>query len=281
MRAAKEVTFKRIRIFSVALITAIVALAIGAGFFYMEKYVDKVSPIARSTGPLEFPEDDLPDWFNEELASLIQTTAGGKIFDLNESSAKTVAEKLSQLKWFEQLKVQTTKDSLRVSAKYRKPVASIKVGSRKYCIDRELAAMRYLNIANLPIVEITNSTLRSIENVNVQEDVKEAVKLIKLLSFMDKGIEPVPPLLKEIAKIDVGNFNGRASRSRSQSHITLYARDATPIHWGNELEKTTGEIEATDKEKLSSLYRTYMDGGKNTLLDRGVKYIDLRNPRRY
>jgi hypothetical protein len=281
IRAAKEATFTRIRIFSGIIAVVLVAAAVCSAFFYMEKYVHKVAPIARPTGPLEFPKDNIPDWFNEELANLMRDTAGGKIFNLDESAAKTVAEKLSTLAWLEQLKVQTTKDSLRVTSKYRKPIAMIKLGSKKYCIDKELTAMRHLNISKLPIVEITGSTLSSIEDINVQEDVGAAAELIELLSFMDEEIKPAPPLLNDIARIDVDNFGGRAIRSKSKPHIVLYEKkDLTPIYWGNALRKTTGEIEATDKEKLSSLYHSYMQGGKNTLFDKNLKFIDLRSPLR-
>jgi hypothetical protein len=280
VKAAKEATFSRIRIFSAILGVVLVAAAVCTGFFYMEKYVHKVSPVARNTGPLEFPKDSIPDWFNEELAGLMRETAGNeKIFELNEMAAKTVAEKLSTLSWFYDLRVQTTKDSLRVTAKYRKPVASIKLGSRKYCLDKNLVAMRHLNIANLPIVEITGSSLVRMEDVALQEDVASAVELIELLSFMDEEIKPAPPLLKEIVRIDVSNFDGRGSRSRSESHIILFVKDGTPIYWGNELRKTAGKIEATDKEKLASLYHSFTDNGKNTLLGKKLKFIDLRRPR--
>jgi len=281
MRAAREATFTRVRIFSVIFGVVLAAAAVCVGFFYLEKYVNKVSPVALSTGPLEFPHDNVPDWFNEELAGLMRVTAGGKIFELNEASAKAAAEKLSTLAWLEGLKVQTTKDSLRVTARYRKPIAMIKLGGRKYCIDENLVAMRHLNIANLPIVEITGSTLRSIDDVIVQEDITAAVKLIKLLSEMDKVIKPAPPLLNEIASIDVSNFNGRDPRSVSKSHINLHVKDAnnTAIYWGNELGKTTGNIEATDNQKLSSLYQSYTENKKNTLLNKNVKFIDLRRPR--
>lgn len=285
IREAKEATFTRIRIFTAILGTVLVAAAICAGFFYMEKYVHKVSPIARKTGLLEFPKDNIPEWFNEELASLMREAAGGKVFDLDESSAKMVAEKLSKLAWCHGLKVQTTKDSLRVTANYRKPVAMIKLGSKKYCIavksrqDKQLVAMKHLNIAKLPIVEITGSKLGSIENVGLQEDMAAAVNLIILLSSMDDEVKTPTPLLDEIASIDVSNFDGRKKQTLSDSHINLYARDGTPIYWGNELGKTTGQIEATDKEKLSSLYRFFLENGKNTLLDRNVNFIDPRRPR--
>lgn len=285
VRAAKEANLTRVRTFSAIFGIVFVAAAVCVGFFYLEKYVKRVSPVALRTGQLEFPHDNVPDWFNEELAGLMRETAGGKIFELNEMSAESVGRELSTLAWLEDLKVQTTKDSLRVTAKYRKPVATIKIGNKKYCIavkdgaSEPLVIMRHLNISKLPIVEITGSTLRSTEDISVQEDVKAAVKLIESLSAMDKMIKPAPPLLEEIAKIDVGNFDGRKPGSKSDPHIILYIKDGTPIYWGNAIGKTTGKIEATDKKKLSSLYHLYVEDNRNSLINRNLSFIDLRKPR--
>jgi len=285
VRAAKEANRTRIWVFSAIFGVAFVAAAVCVGFFYLEKYVKRVSPVALRTGQLEFPHDNAPDWFNEELAGLIRETAGGKIFELNEMSAEAVGRKLSELEWFDDLKVQTTKDSLRVTAKYRKPVATMKIGSKKYCIavkdepSEPLVFMQHLNISKLSIVEISGSTLRSTEDISVQEDVKAAVKLIESMSAMDEKIKPAPPLLEEIARIDVGNFDGRKPGSKSKPHIILYIKDGTPIYWGNAIGKTTGKIEATDVDKLSALYHEYVKDGRNSLINRNLSFIDLRNPR--
>jgi hypothetical protein len=306
VRAAKEATFTRIRIFSAILGVVFVLAAVCVGFFYMEKYVGKVSPVAKQTGKLEFPNENKPEWFNEELARLIRETVGGKeeVFALNEKSAQKAAQKLTSVKWLDDLKVQTTSDSLRVTATYLKPVAKIKFRNKMYNIaikGESLVAMRYLDIAKLPIVEIIGSRLRSIDDVGDQDDIEEAIKLIGLLSAMDTirkveaemkakerieaGIEgemkPAPPLLNEIASIDVSNFNGRKNKSKSESHINLIIKDGTLIKWGNEIGKTTGLIQATDNEKLASLYRSFTEYGKNTLLNKNLKYIDLRKPRGY
>ncbi|MCF7955902.1 MAG: hypothetical protein K9M75_08885 [Phycisphaerae bacterium] len=288
VRAAKEATRTRVRVFSAIFGVVLAAAGVCVGFFYLEKYVKKISPVAFKTGQLEFPHDNVPDWFNEELAGLMRETAGGKIFELNENSAEAVGRKLSELEWFDDLKVQTTKDSLRVTAKYRTPVATIKIGSKKYCIavkeetsgqKMSLVIMQHLNIAKLAIVEITGSTIRSTEDISVQEDVKAAVKLIGGLSAMDRKIKPAPPLLEEIARIDVSNFDGRQPGSKSKPHIIFYIKDGTPIYWGNAIGKTTGKIEAKDEDKLASLYHEYIKDGRNSLTGRNLSFIDLRNPR--
>ena len=52
VKAGKEATVKRIRIFSVIFVVVFVAAAVCVGFFYLEKYVKRVSPVAVRTGPL-------------------------------------------------------------------------------------------------------------------------------------------------------------------------------------------------------------------------------------
>ena len=91
---------------------------------------------------------------------------------------------------------------------------------------------------------------------------------------MDKEITPTKPLLREIASIDMENYNGRKSRSRP--HIVLFTRDNTEIQWGAELGAWQKYLESTDEQKLAKLYGYYQ---ANNTLSAGVKYINLRDPR--
>lgn len=274
--AEKQASVARIKMFSVIFAAVFTAAGVCIGFFYLDKYVHKSSPVAIESGPLVIAGK--PDWFSSELASEIRKTAGGSEFRLDKKAASTVAEKLINLNWLSDLKVQTMKDSLTVYAKYRKPVATITVSGRKYYVDEELEAFKYVPVPKLAIVKITGTTLKKPDDAVLQEDIAAAVKLIMLLQGMDKGMkekEDMPPLLNDIASIDVSNLNGR--KSTRKSHITFYTRDDTPIYWGMQFGKTTGQIEATDQQKLAKLYNFYRE--KNTLLARKVKLIELRYPR--
>jgi len=93
------------------------------------------------------------------------------------------------------------------------------------------------------------------------------------LDDMDRSETPDKPLLDEIGRIDVSNFNGR-DNSR-QAHIILYTKDNTEIIWGAELEKWQQHLESTDEEKLAKLYSHYKEYGT---LSGDVKFINLRVP---
>ena len=89
---------------------------------------------------------------------------------------------------------------------------------------------------------------------------------------MDKLVTPDKPLLYEIDRVDVSNFNGR--ENSKLAHIVLYAKDNTQIIWGAEIGKWQQHFESTDVQKIANLYEHYKEYG--TLL--GVKYIILRDP---
>ena len=91
---------------------------------------------------------------------------------------------------------------------------------------------------------------------------------------MDKSITPDKPLLSEIDRIDVSNFNGR--QDGRKPHIVLYAKDNTEIMWGAAVGKWQQHLESTDEQKLAKLYGYYKDFG--TLSGR-AKYINLRDPK--
>jgi len=90
---------------------------------------------------------------------------------------------------------------------------------------------------------------------------------------MDKLVTPDKPLLYEIDRIDVGNFNGR--ENTQHPHIVMYAKDNTQIIWGAEVGKWQRYLESTDEQKLAKLYGYYKEYGT---LSGGAKYINLRDP---
>jgi hypothetical protein len=273
-KAARETTITRLRL--VSGIFAVVILC--AGFFfgsvYLDRYVETVSPVDKEV-PLLI--ENKPGWFNSELDSLIRATAGGETFAINKETARIVAERLQDLMWLEGVRVRVTGDAVKVNARFRKPVGLIEFKGKKFYLDENAFAMRYLPVANLPIVQIRGfSKPLNLASLRHQEDVDAALKILRLLAEMDAVSTPEKPLLAEIASIDVANFNGR--KNKGKVHILLYTTDNTPIFWGSAFGMSTGEIEATDQQKLGDLYTDYKLNDRYTLLGRS-KYIDLRTPR--
>ena len=250
--------------------------AIGVGFIFLDKYVKKAVPVSEKTALLELV--DVPAWVNEPLKEKIYAAAVayGEDLKLDEDAAISVQQNIETLvAWLDEVKVQTTHDSIRIKGRWRKPLALVKKGGRSFYVDTELVVLDYLPMPNLPIVKIKGlSAVAKVPppgKVWQDETIAAAVAILARLNQMDKSVTPDKPLLYEIDSIDVSNFNGR--RNSRKPHIVLYTKDNTEIIWGAEFGTWQRYLEATDEEKLTNLYSYYEEHG--SLLG-GAKYINLQ-----
>lgn len=262
-----------------------VLAAAGASLYFAQKYIKTARPPGR--GPLELAE--VPEWVSSELKTKIYNAAGGlpmripaegkngaaagKILRLDEEAAQKAAENLASVAWLDDVKVQTTHERLLIKAKWRKPVAIVKSGSRSFYVDAELVVLDFVPLYNLPIVKIEGlSETRTPPTGEVwqSDDLAAAVTILTKLDQMDKSVTPDKPLLYDINSIDVSNFAGR--KNKQLPHIILYSKDNTEIIWGAEFGKWQQYLEAMDEEKLAKLYAYYKEYGS---LSGGVKFINL------
>ena len=265
---------------SVLIIAAVVCVlaAAGVGFVFLEKYVNKTAGVSEKTGCLALV--NAPVWVSEALEEKIYSAAvsDGEDLKLDKDAACSVQNNLErEVAWLEEVTVQTTHERLLISAQWRKPLAMVKSGLRKFYLDAKLVVLDFVPMPNLPIVNVKGLSgvirLPSPGGVCQRQDLAAAVAILDQLDRMDQLVTADKPLLYEIDAIDVSNFNGR--ENSREPHIVLYATDNTKISWGAELGAWQRHLEATDEEKLAKLYSYYKEHG--SLLD-SVKYIDLRNP---
>ncbi len=261
----------------IAFIIFVVA-GIVIGFVYLEKYVKKAVPISQSTAVLELVNP--PDWVNEQLKQQIYAaaTAGGEDLKLDEDLAKSVQKNIETFtSWLDEVSVQTTSEAVRIRGQWRKPLALVILGPRKFYVDEELVVLDFVTIDTLPIVEITGilppSQMPPAGKIWQKDDLAAAVVILERLSVRDELETESNSLLFEIARIDVSNFSGRQN-SRS-AHIILYTTDDRLIIWGAEIGKSQRYLEATDEQKIARLFSYYKEKGT---LRGGVKYIDLKEP---
>jgi hypothetical protein len=256
-------------------IAVIVFLAASGAFLrYAEGYVKTISPAA--DGPLVLVA--VPEWVKGDLRERVAQVAGGTRFPLTEETAAVVARNLEPMSWLDNVDIQVTYNSVRVKARWRKPVAVIDVPEdrSKIYVDTDLVVLDYMPMPHLPIVELKGVSLNWVPlpgQVFDQQDVAAGVALALLLHRMDAQVTPKNPLLEHIATIDVRNFNGR--KNGREPHIVLRSKDDTQIIWGAEIGEWTKHLEATDEQKLAKLYAYYRDHGS---LSAGVKYIYLLSP---
>jgi hypothetical protein len=244
----------------------------------LEKYVSRTVPAPEAAVELELA--GVPAWVSEQLKEKVRAAAQGKGERprLDENTALSVQRNLvRQVVWLDDIRVRTTPDCLRVEGRWRKPVALVQSGPVKFYVDGEQVVLDFVPITSLPIVEIRGlpaTKTPPLGEVWQREDLAAAIAILNRLDQMDRSLTPDKPLLYEIGRIDVGNFNGR--ENSRHPHIVLYAKDDTEITWGAEVGKWQQHLESTDEQKLAKLYGYYKQYGT---LSGGAKYINLRDPR--
>jgi hypothetical protein len=271
-------TVRRISLMGILKVSAVLCVfaAVGIGLLLLDKYVRKTVPVWQKSGFLELA--DAPWWVNEPLKEKIYAaaTAHGEDLKLDEDAALSVQQNIeAQIAWIDKIKVQTTQDSFRIEGYWRKPLALLESGPYKFYVDAELVVLDFVPMPNLPIVKVKG--LSAVTNVPgpgkvwQKDDLAAAVVILTKLDQMDKSVTPDKPLLYEIDRIDVSNFNGR--KSTRSPHIVLYTKDDTQIIWGAEFGTWQQYLEATDEEKLTNLFAYYKEHG--SLLG-DAKYINLQ-----
>jgi hypothetical protein len=277
---------QRVSWFGPSLITILKVLAIVCalsgvviGLMSLEKYVKETIPIQQGSGELVLA--DVPLWVSDELKEKVYTiaTAKGVNVALDDEAVSSMQRNLEEMiPWLDEVTVKAPHNILRVEARWRKPVALVKSGHIKFYVDAEQVVLDYMEMPELPIVEIKGlppvSKIPPLGQVWQRDDLAAAVTILNRLDHMDKTLTPDKPLLYEIKRIDVSNFNGR--QNSRLAHIILYSNDDSQIIWGAEFGQWQRYLEPTDEEKIANLYSYYKDYGS---LSGGARYIILRDPR--
>jgi len=249
----------------------------GVGILFLDKYIRRTAPARQEGIVIELV--GVPAWVNDQLKDKVYTAAGvDSGLKLDENTAIAVQQNIAaSIAWLDDVRVQTTHEGLRITGQWRKPVATVSFGPRKFYVDARLTVLDFVLISNLPIVEVKGLSqitgMPQVGEVWQRDDLAAAVDILVRLGQMDELVTPDKPLLCEIDSIDVSNFNGKKSARRP--HIVLYSKDGTEIIWGAEIGNWAQHLEATDEEKLAKLYGYYKEYGS---LQGGAKYINLRDP---
>jgi len=260
-----------------AIICVIVGIVIG--LMSLEKYVINTIPARQGAGDLVLA--DVPLWVSDELKEKVYTiaTATGVNVALDDEAVSSMQRNIEEMiPWLDEVKVKAPHNILRIEARWRKPVALVKSGHIKFYVDAEQVVLDYMEMPELPIVEIKGlppvNKIPPLGEVWQRDDLAAAVLILDRLDQRDKSLTSGKPLLYEIDRIDVSNFNGR--QNSRHAHIILYSKDNAEIIWGAEVGKWQRHLESTDQEKLAKLYGYYEDYGS---LSGGARYINLRDPR--
>ena len=247
------------------------------GLIFLEKYVKET--VLDGRGSIDLELAGVPLWVSDQLKDKIQAAAIEKAGNgLDEDIALSVWRNLDQLTaWLDDVKVRPTHDRIRIEGRWRKPIGLVKFGRLKFYVDAERIVLDFVPLPELPIVEIKGlppiTKMPPLGEVWQRDDLAAAVIILDRLDHRDKFLTSDKPLLYEIDRIDVSNFNGR--QNSRHAHIILYSKDDAEITWGAEVGKYQRHLESTDQEKLAKLYGYYEDYGT---LSGGARYINLRDP---
>jgi hypothetical protein len=119
--------------FSIVLAVLCVLAAVGIGFVFLDRYVKKAVPVSEKTGVLKLL--DTPAWVNSRLEEKVYEAAmaNGEDLKLDEDAAMSVQQNIeAQVAWLDEVKVQITNDSILIKGRWRKPLALVKSGLRKF-----------------------------------------------------------------------------------------------------------------------------------------------------
>ena len=259
-------------------VVACIVVGIVVGFSFLERYVKETSPVSEQTIRLELA--DIPAWVNSRLKEKVLAAARGDGEDLrlDENAAGPLQQNIArEVVWLDEVTVQRTHDGFRIEGRWRKPVGLVKSGLRQFYVDAEQVVLDFVEMPHLPIVKITGLPLITktpqLGKVWGGDDLAAALTILDRLDQMDRLVTPDKPLLYEIDRVDVSNFNGR--ENSKLAHIVLYAKDDTEIIWGAEFGTWQRYLESTDEQKLAKLYSYYKENGT---LSGDAKYINLRDP---
>jgi cell division septal protein FtsQ len=254
-------------------------VAVLAGFAFLDRYVKQQALALPGSRTIELV-GDIPAWIGEEIKNKVYAAAAAEAGNegVDENAAASVQRSIKQqVPWLADVRVQTTHNSIRISGRWRKPIAVVTAEKNKFFIDSDLVVLDYMPIENLSVVTVTGLEFDKRPPIPGEvwrgDDLAAALAVLSRMERMDTAVCPAKPLLREIDRIDIDNFDGR--RKKREPHIVLYTKDNIQIIWGAEIGAWQRHLESPDDDKLAKLYTYYQQHG--TLSD--IKYINLRDPR--
>ena len=265
--------------FLTALLFVCAFVLVLAGFAFLDGYVKKQTTGSSGNRTIELV-GEVPNWVSEEIKNRIYAAATAEAnnsANADEIIAASAQRNIANLvPWLADAKVQTTHKNILITGRWRKPILLVTAEKNKFFIDADLVVLDYSPLGNLPVINITGLELSKIPptlgKVWQGDDLAAGMAVLNRLSRMDIAISPDKPLLRQIERIDVDNFEGR--KNKREPHISLYTKDGTQIIWGAELGTWQRHLESPDDDKLAKLYTYYQQYGTLS----GVKYINLRDP---
>ena len=260
-----------------AAILTLLAAAVGFAFNYMEKQVQDITHDRQVSLSVRLANS--PPWLPNNLYRNICYSAGIRADDplLDETLTPIWFANLRSNPWIKTVnKIHKHYDGMvEIDCQIREPIASVKKDGKLFYVDLE-GVLLPGDPVNKHLVRLRggDGPLPESGEAITSPQLIAGIKVLQLIRHVDERLPPQDRLWTELASLDVANFEGQIDPT--QSHLTLYTKGQTPVHWGAPVGKSLAYYEAEERIKLDTLYRQFKHTGS---LDR-YQYIELRNQRK-
>lgn len=258
----------------------LIAVISGAvvGLRYLDRYAKEVTGQREVQWEVMLAEPQ-PQWASDELKDAICLSSGltSDDFLLDEGLVDKWAGNLARNPWVKSLNQVRKRYDGRVviDCQLREPIGLVEQAGQVYYIDNEGVILPEMPIyGHLVRLEGFSGELPEPGKCIKSKSLIAGVQVLAMIREVDAKVLSRERLWRELAVLDVGNYEGLVRRE--DSHLTLYTKNNTPIHWGAAVGRERPFYEASANFKLASLYRVFK---KYYSLDR-YSYVDLRNLRK-
>ncbi len=260
----------------IVVLLAILAMVIGFGFSFLERYVQQVNRERQVKWKVEL--EDPPRWASHDL--IRQVCLSTKIrqdVDFSDPElVKTWNANLAQNPWVKKINsLRKRYDGLlKIDCELRQPIAYILVNPKLcYYVDVEGMVLPAVPLEGwMHLVRLQGDTPKTIQP-GMSFTSKPLLAGIEVLTEIRKTDEQMPredQLWSELKVMDVSNFEERIAKGESQ--LVIYTTDDTEIRWGAAKNRERPYFEAPLVTKLIHLYRSHK---RYNTLNR-YEFVDLR-----
>ncbi len=256
---------------------ALLLVGMVMGMSKLEGYVKGVA--AERNIPLQLAfVGEKPNWVTDSLLEQINLSCAVKSDDflLDDDLVKKAWVSLQSNPWVESVNHvrKCYSGVIEIDYKLREPIAEVVRGNDIRFLDANGVVMDYAPIQrHLIRIEGSYQAVPMPGLAIKQLDVLAALTILDKIKIIDNSLKSSSDRIwSELAYIDISNYEGRVDNSKS--HINLFTHKNTEIRWGADINNSTKEYEADQRNKLLKLYCCYRDYGTLDISSAGIELRD-------
>ena len=220
-----------------------------------------------------------PAWASDRLVRDICLSSGIRRDDflLDKDLPGQWAANLAVNPWIKQVKkVHRRYDGLvQIECELRRPIAYVEQSDGVFYLDSEGVVLPDATLVGgaRHVVKLRGevAALPGAGETVDSAAVMAGLQVLTLIRQVDEAMPEDERLWMELAAMDVSNYEGREDLFRP--HLALYTRNMTEVRWGAAVGRARPYHEASEKSKLSTLYRAHKHMGTLAC----YQFVELRD----